>query len=90
LRDGTFRPELELEYQPRRVLPTAIFIPGILVAISRVYPSRNIRLRDETFRPPFRKYYRPKFLYLNVTPFVGTLEEVLFKGMERAKMRKMR
>lgn len=51
-------------YQPKRVLFSAIFIPAVLVALSRVHPDRNIHLRDETFRPPFRSYFRPKSLYL--------------------------
>jgi hypothetical protein len=35
-------------------------VPGVLVAVSKVHPSRNRLLRDKTFRPVPTKYYRVK------------------------------
>jgi hypothetical protein len=74
LRDHTFRILLWQYYVLKRVIPPAVFVPGMLNAIPRVFPSVNPRLRDSTFRPPH--YHRLRHV-LPPSVFVPEVGNVL-------------
>lgn len=57
---AVFRRSVWEYYQRRRILPAAEFVPGTWAEVSKVHPSRNLRLRDGTFRPSALEVYQPR------------------------------